>query len=79
MRFDILTLFPDLFTSYLQQSLLKQALQRGLVEVHLWNIRDWATDRHRSVDAPPLWGWARNVNDVSPCVCLRGACASSSS
>lgn len=56
MRFDVLTLFPDLFTSYLQQSLLKQALDKGLVEVHLWNFRDWATDRHKSVDDTPYGG-----------------------
>jgi len=56
MRFDILTLFPDLFDSYLQQSLLKKALDRGLVEVHRWNFRDWAHDRHQSVDDKPYGG-----------------------
>uniref|UniRef100_A0A7C2JZ57 tRNA (guanine-N(1)-)-methyltransferase n=1 Tax=Schlesneria paludicola TaxID=360056 RepID=A0A7C2JZ57_9PLAN len=56
MRFDVLTLFPDLFSSYLGQSLLKQALDRQLVEVRLWNIRDWATDRHKSVDDTPYGG-----------------------
>jgi tRNA (guanine37-N1)-methyltransferase len=56
MRIDVLTLFPDLFTSYLQQSLLKQAIDKGLVEVHLWNFRDWTTDRHRSVDDTPYGG-----------------------
>ncbi len=40
--FDVLTLFPDLFQGYLTQSLLKLAIQNGLVEIHLWNIRDWA-------------------------------------
>jgi len=56
MRFDVLTLFPDLFHSYLQQSLLKLAIQKSLVDVHLWNFRDWTTDRHKSVDAPPYGG-----------------------
>ncbi len=56
MRFDILTLFPDLFESYLQQSLLKKAIDRGLVEVHRWNFRDWATDKHQSVDDKPYGG-----------------------
>jgi tRNA (guanine37-N1)-methyltransferase len=56
MRFDILTLFPELFDSYLQQSLLKLAIDKGLVEVHRWNIRDWATDRHKSVDDRPFGG-----------------------
>ena len=56
MRFDVLSLFPDLFQSYLQQSLLKQALAKSLLEIHLWNFRDWTTDRHKSVDAPPYGG-----------------------
>ncbi len=56
MRFDILSLFPDLFQSYLQQSLLKQALAKSLLEIHLWNFREWTTDRHKSVDAPPYGG-----------------------
>lgn len=56
MRFDILTLFPDLFDSYLQQSLLKRAIDRGLIEVQRWNFRDWATDKHQSVDDKPYGG-----------------------
>ncbi len=56
MRFDILTLFPDLFESYLQQSLLKKAIERGLVDVHRWNFRDWAADKHQSVDDKPYGG-----------------------
>src|SRR5436190_18139230 len=56
MRFDVLTLFPDLFESYLEQSLLKKAIDRGLVEVHRWNFRDWASDKHQSVDDKPYGG-----------------------
>jgi len=56
MRFDVLTLFPDLFQGYFTQSLLKLAIQRGLVEIHLWNIRDWAKGKHRSVDDRPFGG-----------------------
>jgi tRNA (guanine37-N1)-methyltransferase len=56
IRFDVLTLFPDLFQGYLSQSLLKLAIQRGLVGVHLWNIRDWATDKHQKVDDRPFGG-----------------------
>ena len=56
MRFDLLTLFPALFESYLRQSLLKRALERGLVEINTWNFRDWATDRHQSVDDTPYGG-----------------------
>lgn len=56
MRFDVLTLFPEIFTGYLQQSLLKLAIQAGLVEVHTWNIRDWAVGKRRSVDDKPFGG-----------------------
>jgi tRNA (guanine37-N1)-methyltransferase len=56
MRFDVLTLFPDLFQGYLTQSILKLALERGLVEIHLWNIRDWAEGKHKCVDDRPFGG-----------------------
>ncbi len=56
MRFDVLTLFPEIFSGYLTQSLLKLAIQKGLVEIHLWNIRDWASGKHKSVDDRPFGG-----------------------
>jgi tRNA (guanine37-N1)-methyltransferase len=56
MRFDVLTLFPDLFQGYFTQSLLKLAIERGLVEINLWNIRDWAQGKHKSVDDRPFGG-----------------------
>jgi tRNA (guanine37-N1)-methyltransferase len=56
MRFDVLTLFPDIFQGYLTQSILKLALDKGLVEIHLWNIRDWASGKHKSVDDRPFGG-----------------------
>ena len=56
MRFDVLTLFPELFHSYLQQSLLKLAIEKSLVDVRLWNIRDWTKDKHKSVDDTPYGG-----------------------
>ncbi len=56
MRFDVLTLFPEIFNGYLQQSLLKLAIERGLVEVHLWDFRNWAPGKRRSVDDKPYGG-----------------------
>lgn len=56
MRFDVLTLFPDLFSGYLSQSILKKAIDRQLVDVRLWNYRDWATGNHKSVDDKPFGG-----------------------
>jgi tRNA (guanine37-N1)-methyltransferase len=56
MRFDVLTLFPEIFSGYLTQSLLKLAIDRGLVSIKLWNFRDWAAGRHKSVDDRPFGG-----------------------
>lgn len=56
MRFDVLTLFPEIFQGYLGQSILKLALQRDLVKIHLWNLRDWAPGKHKSVDDRPFGG-----------------------
>jgi tRNA (guanine37-N1)-methyltransferase len=56
MRFDVLTLFPEIFQGYFSQSILKLAVQRGLVEICLWNIRDWAKGKHKSVDDRPFGG-----------------------
>lgn len=56
IRFDVLTLFPDLFQGYFTQSLLKLAIQANLVQIHTWNIRDWAKDKHQRVDDRPFGG-----------------------
>ncbi len=56
MRFDVLTLFPDIFQGYFTQSLLKLAIERGLVDIKVWNIRDWAKGKHKVVDDRPFGG-----------------------
>jgi tRNA (guanine37-N1)-methyltransferase len=56
MRFDVITLFPEIFQGYLTQSLLKLAIDGGLVHIHLWNLRDWAKGKHKSVDDRPYGG-----------------------
>jgi len=68
MRFDVLTLFPEMFHGYLGQSLLKLAIQRKLVDVQLHNIRDWATDKHQKVDDRPFGGGPGMVLMVEPVV-----------
>ena len=42
LRFDLLTLFPALFDGFLDESILRRAIDKKLVEVHRWDIRDWA-------------------------------------
>lgn len=56
MRFDVITLFPDFFTSPLSSGLLGKALAKQIAEVHLVNPRDFATDKHRRVDDEPYGG-----------------------
>jgi tRNA (guanine37-N1)-methyltransferase len=50
VRVDVFTIFPGIFRSPLRESLLGRAIAEGLVEVHVHDLRDWSTDRHRSVD-----------------------------
>jgi tRNA (guanine37-N1)-methyltransferase len=68
MRFDVLTLFPEIFAGYLGQSLLKRAIEAGLVDVRLHDIRDWARDKHKSVDDRPFGGGPGMVLKVEPVV-----------
>jgi tRNA (guanine37-N1)-methyltransferase len=68
MRFDVLTLFPEIFSGYLTQSLLKLAIERGIVSVNLHNIRDWARDKHHSVDDRPFGGGPGMVIMPGPAV-----------
>ena len=68
MRFDVLTLFPEMFRGYLSQSLLNLAIERGLVDVQLHNIRDWAKSKHKTVDDRPFGGGPGMVLKVEPVV-----------
>lgn len=77
MRFDVLTLFPEMFSGYLSQSLLKLAIDNKLVEVRLHNIRDWAQGRHQVVDDRPFGGGPGMVLKVEPVVeCVEAVQAS---
>jgi tRNA (guanine37-N1)-methyltransferase len=56
MRFDIITVFPELFTGVLECGILRRARESGLMDVRIVNLRDFAKDRHRSVDDRPYGG-----------------------
>lgn len=72
MRFDVLTLFPGLLESYLGQSLLKLAINRGLVSIQTHNFRDFATGTHRPVDDKPFGGGPGMLLMCEPIVnCVR--------
>jgi tRNA (guanine37-N1)-methyltransferase len=66
MRFDILTLFPNMFSSPLQESILGRAVEKGLIQIQTVNIRDFAQDRHRVVDDSPYGGGQGMVMKVEP-------------
>jgi tRNA (guanine37-N1)-methyltransferase len=68
IRFDVLTLFPALFDGFLDESILKRAIERGLVEVHRRDIRDWAEGKHRQVDDRPFGGGPGMVLMAPPVV-----------
>ena len=56
MRIDILTIFPAMFRGPFEQSIVKRAMDKGLVDIQIHDIRQWATDRHRTVDDYPFGG-----------------------
>ncbi len=66
MRFDVFTLLPDVFLPYLESSILQRARQRGLIDVHVHNIRDWTHDRHHITDDEPYAGGGGMVMKVEP-------------
>jgi tRNA (guanine37-N1)-methyltransferase len=66
MRFDVFTLFPEVFGPYLESSILQRARQRGLVAVNLYNIRDATTDRHHVCDDMPYGGGGGMVMKPEP-------------
>lgn len=68
MRFDVLTLFPEIFSGYMTQSLLKLAIERDLVQVHLHNLRNWSRDKHQCVDDRPFGGGPGMVIKPEPTV-----------
>lgn len=74
MLLQILTLFPEMFNGPLQSSIIKRAQDRGLVKFRIWNFREYATDKHRTVDDVPYGGGDGMVLKPEPIVrCLRAA------
>jgi tRNA (guanine37-N1)-methyltransferase len=66
MKFDILTLFPKMFSSPLQESILGKAIEKGLIQIRTINIRDFTTDKHHVVDDTPYGGGQGMVMKVEP-------------
>jgi tRNA (guanine37-N1)-methyltransferase len=66
MKIDVFTLFPEVFPSYLETSILKRAQEAGLLDVQLHNIRDYATDKHQVTDDEPYGGGGGMVMKPEP-------------
>lgn len=66
MKIDLLTLFPEMFKGPFSDSIIKLALEKGLIEIDIHNIRDYAVDRHRTTDDYPYGGGAGMVMKVEP-------------
>jgi len=66
MEFDVFTLLPEVFPPYLNSSILHRACQRGLIDVRIHNIRDWAADKHHVTDDEPYGGGGGMVMKVEP-------------
>jgi len=66
VRIDILTLFPDMFESAFSASIIGRARQNGLLDIRLWDIRLFATDRHKTADDKPYGGGPGMVMKIEP-------------
>jgi tRNA (guanine37-N1)-methyltransferase len=66
MRIDILTILPELLHSPFEASIMKRAIEKGLVEVHFHNLRDYTTNKQKSVDDYPFGGGAGMVMTIQP-------------
>ena len=68
MRITILTLFPEMFTGMMENSIVKRAISKGVVEVKIVNIRDYTKDKYGRVDTPPVGGGAGLIMKCQPIV-----------
>jgi tRNA (guanine37-N1)-methyltransferase len=66
MKYDILTIFPDIFNSYLNESIIKRAIDKKLIEIHIHDIRSFSKERHKKVDDIPYGGGAGMVMTPQP-------------
>ena len=66
MKIDILTLFPSMFEGFLNESIIKRAIDKKIVEINIHNIRDYSQDKHKKVDDYPFGGGAGMVLMCEP-------------
>jgi len=66
MQFDIITIFPKIFDSYFDESIIKRARKNDLIDIKIHNLRDYTTDKHRTVDDTPYGGGPGMIFKVEP-------------
>ena len=66
IHFDIVTIFPEVISAYINSSIIKRAQEKNLVKIDIHNLRDWATDKHKSVDDTSYGGGAGMVMKIEP-------------
>jgi tRNA (guanine37-N1)-methyltransferase len=66
IKFDVITIFPEMFNSYLKESLISRAQQKKFIKINLHNLRKWTKDNHKTVDARPFGGGLGMVLKVEP-------------
>ena len=65
-QFDIITIFPGLFNSFLKESLIARALKKRIIKINIHNLRDWTSDRHKTVDDRPFGGGLGMTLKIEP-------------
>ncbi|MGB9598690.1 MAG: tRNA (guanosine(37)-N1)-methyltransferase TrmD [Minisyncoccales bacterium] len=66
IRFEILTIFPKIFDSFLKESLIKKAIEKKLIKINVWNLRDFTKDKHKKVDDKVYGGGRGMVFKIEP-------------
>lgn len=64
MNFHIITIFPKIFDSYFNESILKRAQEKNIIKINTYNLRDWTKDKHKTVDDTPYGGGAGMVMKI---------------
>ena len=68
ITFDVVTIFPKIFQSFLKESFIKKAQEKGLIKIRIHNLRDFTTDKHKTVDDRPYGGGLGMVLKIEPIV-----------
>ena len=75
MRFDVFTIFPEVFHPYINTSIIQRAITNQIIQINLHNIRDWTTDKHHTTDDTPFGGGGGMVMKPEPLFAAVGAVA----